>query len=770
MTQRLQGLSVVGKSLPRIDGPDKAMGVAEFTADIRLPGMLLGKVLRSPYPHAKIVRIDTSKAEKLPGVEAVITHRDVPKTLFNRNVTAIILPPPLRASEREDEYILSDKARFVGDAIAAVAATSEEIAEEALSLINVEYEELPGVFDPSEAMKPGAPIIHEGTERNIAHHIVYPFCRGNMEQGFREADCVVEETFHASKQKHCQLEPDASIASWDTTGRLTIWSPCQHPHLAKNVIARIFGIGEAMVRWVTPAVGGGFGGRISVTAEPICAALAKKAGKPVKLVYTREEDFIAHESRNPLTYTVKMGVKRDGTITALNVKAITPTGPYYTHGGLTTTVSLFSLIELYRCSNVAAEGYVVYTNTPVSGGMRGYGNPEGKWALEQLIDMACEKIGMDPMEFRLKNHRKAGEPSILPPVPIEQCALSECIELGAQKVGWKEKRGRKQEGPIRRGVGMSIMSHASGGGGIILEHSNALVKVNEDASFNLLVSPCEMGQGILTALGQIAAEELGVAAEDIHIVTGDTDFSPFDIGSHASRSTYVIGNAVVMAARDAKRQLLEQAAKTLGVTTEELNIKHKEIYVKASPEKRISVNKVATENIFDFAQKGLAILGKGSFQSGTHGGPNFQAGFAEVEVNTETGEIKVLKYVVAHDIGRAINPMNVEAQLEGGATQGLGYALYEDFVMDTNTGSTVTDNFTSYKIPTSVDVPEIETIIVEEGTPSGPFGAKGVGEAGMVNVAAAIANALYDAVGIRITRLPITPEKIVEGLKSRKAK
>ncbi len=758
--------SVVGKRIPRIDAPEKVTGTAEFAADVKLQNMLVGKVFRSPYAHAKILKIDTSKAERLPGVAAVITHKDIPEVIFNRHVTTALLPEPVRKKERDDEYVLSDKARFVGDAIAAVAAADAYTAAEAMELIDVEYEKLPAVFDPYEAMKPGAPVIHDGVEGNIAAHIIYPHRTGDVGQGFKEADCVVEETFYTSRQKHCQLEPDAAVARWDVNHRLTMWSSCEHPHLARSCVAKIFSIGEGMVRWITPSVGGGFGGRISLTVEPISAALALKAGKPVKLVCTREEDFVAHETRSPYFITIKMGVKKDGTITALDVKAVTPTGAYYTHGGSTTMVGLSSLFRLYRCPNIAGEAYVVYTNTPVAGGMRGYGNAEAMWALEQVVDMACEKIGMDPLEFRMKNHRRAGESVSTRVAPIEHCALAECIRLGAERIGWKEKKGKKQAGILRRGVGMSVMQHSSGAGGSLLEHSNALIKLNEDGSFSLVVSPCEMGQGILTTLGQIAAEVLGVTAEDIHVVTGDTDVTLFDVGSHASRSTYVIGNAVVKAAAEVKRQILERAAKILGVAPVELEIKNKRIHLKASPEMGLSLGQVVTDGIYDFQQKGLAINATGSFQSAARGGPQFQAGFAEVEVNTRTGEVKVLKYVVAHDIGRAINPLLVEGQLEGGAVQGLGYALTEDFVID-ESGATRTNSFSTYKIPTSLDVPEMEIILVEEGLASGPFGAKGVGEPGLVNVAPAIANAIYDAVGIRITNLPITPEKVLSALQAK---
>ncbi len=755
-----QELSVVGKRLPRPDTPAKATGAARYTVDIKLPGMLAGRVLRSPYPHAKILKADKSKAEKLPGVEAVITFEDVPKKLFNMGIARMLMADPEGYGEKQDQYVLTDKARYVGDAIAAVAAISEDIAEQALGLIEVEYEKLPFVIDPEEAMKPGAPRVHDFAEGNIATHMPFPFATGDVGKGFEEADYIIEETFRTSKQKHCQLEMSACIASFDVTGKLTIWSPIQEPHPFRGKIADMFDIPEGMVRWITPPIGGAFGNGGSLRAEPICVALAKKAGKPVKLEYSTEEEFIATENRESFIQTGKIGVKKDGTITALQTKLISHAGAYYSHSGCLTVVNMGQFMGLYRCPNMAGEADIVYTNMPVSGAMRGYGNPEASFPLEQLTDMAAEKIGMDPMEFRLKNYRRTGEPSYVPFIPIENCVLEECIEMGAERIGWKEKRARREKGVKRRGVGMGIMSHCSCGAPFLLEHSNAFIKLNEDGSANVIVSTCEMGTGILGALAQIAAEGLGLRAEDIHIVTGDTDVTMFDSGSHASRSLYAAGNAVAGAAREAKGQLLERAAKMLEVPANELEVNEGRIYVKVAPEKGISVAEVARNAIYNFTGECLNISGKCSHSPGQS--PTFQAVFAEVEVDTETGEVKVLKIVVAQDIGRAINPMTVEGQLEGALVQGMGYGLIEDYVINKDTGVVESDNLTTYKIPSILDLPEIEVIIVEQPVASGPFGAKSVGEAGHIIIAPAIANAIYNAVGVRITELPITAEKILK--------
>jgi xanthine dehydrogenase molybdenum-binding subunit len=753
-------LSVVGKRLPRWQAHTMATGSAKYTVDIKLPGMLIGKVLRSPYAHARIVKIDKSKAEKLPGVEAVITREDVPKKLFNRSDSALLLP--IVELSMPDESIFNDKARHIGDAVAAVAAIDTRTAEEALELIKVDYEVLPAIFDPIEAIKPIALRIHDFAANNIACHIPCTESHGDIEKGFQEADYVIEEAFRTSKQEHCALEPASCVASFEKTGMLTVWSPLQGAFPQRRNVAEIFDIPEGTIRWLTPHVGGGFGNKLSLMAEPICIALAKKTGKPVKLEYAMEEQFTATETREAFIQTGKMGVKKDGTITALQMKLIADAGAYFTHSGATSAVCMSDFSGPYRCQSLQAEVDIVYTNITVSGGFRGYGNPAAMWLVEQLVDMACEKIGMDPVEFRLKNHKRAGEYGKAG-FAIETCALDECIKIGAERIGWKEKRGTKKGGTSRCGVGMAIMMHVTGAHNTLLEHTNAMVKLNVDGSASLIVSACDMGQNPLGALAQIAAEELGLHAEDIHIVTGDTDVTMFDVGQHASRTLYCIGNAVKRAAAEVKHQLLERAAKKLGVSPNELEIRDRRIYVRTTPQKEISVAEVAKDAIYNFKGECLNILGKCTWEPKENPFP-FQAVFAEVEVDTETGAVKVLKIVVAHDIGRAINPTTVEGQLEGGVMQGVGYALTEDFAINKDTGVVESDNFGTYKIPSTSEMPDIEVVLVEQPVPSGPFGAKSVGESSMVAIAPAIANAIYDAVGIRIKDLPITPEKILKAL------
>ncbi len=758
-----QEFSVVGKRLPRADAVERATGTAKFAGDIKLPEMLIGKVLRSPYPHAKILKIDKSKAEKLPGVEAVISLEDIePRKQFTVSFADLPLSPRGPMPERADQYVLTDKARFIGDPVAAVAAINESVAQEAIELIEVEYEPLPAVFDPIEAMKSGAPRIHERAERNIALHAVCPTSQGDMEKGFQEADLIVEDTYHTTKQAHCQLESATTVASFDASGRLTIWSQCQMPHPARRSLAHIFDIPVGDIRLITPHVGGSFGGRNSLCPEIIATALTLKVGKPVKLEHTKDEDFRVCDTRTPFIFKAKLGFKKDGTLIAIEIKATTQAGGYLSRSTTCVNVFLGFSIGSYRCPNKLAETDLVYTNTTPSGAFRGMGHESAMWGIEQLLDRAAQRLGIDPLEIRLKNMKKVGEPSYVG-LPIQSTALDECIQIGAEKAGWQKKRATKGQGRKRQGTGMAILMHTSGSQPFYLEHCSVYIKVNEDGTANLVIHPGDAGTGSPGSLAQIAAEELGLLLEDVHIIYGDTDVTLFDLGSVACRTIYVTGNAVLRAARQAKQLLLERAAEELGVSPDELEARERRIYIKAAPEKGITIAEVAHKAIYNFKQEGLAILGKSTFEPTTSSPPT-QAVFAEVEVDTESGKLKVLKMVIVHDIGRAINPITVEGQIEGGLSQGIGYALTENPAINMDSGEMITDSFETYKFPSTLDMPEEELTIIERPDPVGPFGAKGVGETGYIAVAPAIANAIYNAVGIQLTELPITPEKILKAL------
>lgn len=769
-------LLYVGKSVQKPDVAQKVTGQAVYTDDIDMPGLTEGRLLHCPHAFARVKSIDVSKAKALPGVLAVLTHEDAPEKQFSRSTMAEALPSFAYDGERQDQRILTDICRYRGDCVAAVVAEDIYVAEQALDLIEVEYELLDPIFDPFEAMKPGAPAVHSDVKNNIAFEMDHPFNVGDTKKAFAEADVVVEFSGVNSRQKHLHMETDSAIAHFDDDGRVTVISPSQGPHLGKKHLSeRVFpDLSDGDIRWITPAIGGGFGARLALGQEPIAVLMAKITGRPVRVTTSREEDFNGYSSRTDQHQTLRLAAMKDGTVVGIEQFVVSDAGAYMSHSGTTSLVNMQKTLGLFRCDNVFGNVKVVYTNTPVTAGFRGYGNAEGAFVVQQAIDMLAEKLDMDPVALRSKNIRKEGEQSFFIPCKLEHSKLQECIDEGAKAFGWAEKfKGWNKErgtGRFRRGVGMSILNHASGAGGFLLEHSSAIMKVQADGSANLVISPAEMGQGILGALAQVAAELSGVPYEKIRVVTGDTDVTLFDIGSHASRSMFVVGNAVADCARNINEIIRERAVphfekRQINVEAEDLIVRGGEIYPEGQPEQAITIGEVAHDEIYNFSEKGAQITASGSYLSSSHH-PNHQAAYAEVEVDTETGHVSVINYLAAHDIGRAINPLLVESQMDGSAVQGLGFALKEDFVLDQTTGELLNDTLLTYTAPTVMDVPDMETLMIEEPFEKGPLGAKGVGEAGVCNPAAAVANAIYDAIGVRVHSLPMSPEKVLAMLQN----
>ena len=797
MTETSPGLDVVGTRIAQPDGPAKATGEAKYAGDIRMAGMLVAKVLRSPFPHAVARSIDTAAALALPGVLAVLTPDDLDGWhTFDRGMKDM----PLVAGYRvpPEEAVVNRTARHYGDAVAAVAAVDEHTAERALGLLRVDWEELPFVLDAVAAMQPDAPRISDlpEHEHNVAKHLEYPFPEGDVDQALATSHLVCRGTFRTPKQEHCTQETAAALAWVDASGRLNVWSQSQLAHLARRELAAIFDLPVRKVRVLTPFIGGSFGQRGSLTAEPIAAALALKTNRPVRLVYAREENFIALESRTGFDrIDVQAGFNRDGTLTAIKTSMVGKLGGYMACGPMASVIGMALVMGHYRVPNRYGTADMVLTNTPPSGAMRGFGNEVMSFALEQLMDEAAHTLGIDQVELRLRNAKCAGDTAALG-LPIESCYLDDCLLQGAARFGWDEKRAALEAertaaaaasadagptgdtapigtsgGPapapsisrIRRGIGMCTMSHCTGAAPLYLEHSNALVKFNEDGSVDLTVHPAPVGSHIWGALSQICAEELGIRAEDVTIVTGDTDVTLFEYGSDASRSTYAIGGATQRAARQAKEQLLAHAAEMLEAPMEDLAIMDRRVYVKSDPKRGCPVGDVCYDAIYTFGGHAMNFAGKESFEP-VWNSPIYGAYFAEVEVDTETGRVHVPRFLVAMDCGKAINPMAVEGQLEGGLQQGLGYALTEDYAIDPKTGRVLSTNYDSYKTPGTLDMPQSEIVIIDKPDPKGPFGAKGVGEPGMVGIAPAIANALYDAVGIRLRELPMTPERVLAAL------
>jgi xanthine dehydrogenase molybdenum-binding subunit len=746
-------LFVVGKNVPKADAFDIVTGRAKYCTDLVKDGMLYAKLLRSPHPHAKIIDIDVSKAEKYPGVRAIVTIFEAPKVA---GAIGFLMSP----KGRKNLYILDSIVRFIGDPVAAIAADSEKIADEALSLIDVKYEILPAFFDPTEAIKEGAVKIHK--DGNIAYHLVQNF--GDITKGFKEADYVIENRFTTSKQKHVAMEPFSScLADFNLNGRLTVYSSTQRPHISKLYLAGALGISFNKVRIIKPYTGGAFGGRDYLIhgLEVMCSFLSRKSGKPVKMSFTREEDFEATESRHPFIIDLKTGVNRDGILTAIDMTAIMNVGAYGAHavGVLTNAMAMTSLY--YRCPNIRFQGQSVYTNTSLCGAFRSYGNPQINFALESQMDMIAEKLKIDPVELRLRNYRGLGEVDPISNMKIQSDGMKDCLLKGAKKFGWKQNKYKDKGGVLKRGVGMSYLAHQSGARWAIPDPASAIIMFNTDGSVNLVIAAADDGQGNRTVLAQIAAEELGINYEQISFSDVDTDMTPIDSGTHASRQTYAGGIAVRKAAAEAKKKLLNFAAPKLKTKQENLNINKGLIFDINNPSNNISIGSLLTTLEFEDKSCGKQIIG---VATGVAPGwaPIYGINFAEVCVDTDTGEVQITKMVFAFDVGKAINPAHVEGQIIGGGIQGVGYALTEDLLI--KDGKICNGNLTDYRILRACDIPKCDIIIVESNEPTGPFGAKGCSEACMAGTASAIANAIYDAIGVRIQELPITQEKILKGL------
>jgi 4-hydroxybenzoyl-CoA reductase subunit alpha len=755
-------LNVVGTRAPMLDAAQKAKGSALFTDDLVLPGMLYGRVLRSPLPHAKILNIDTSKAVKLPGVKGVVTGSEIPDRQYG------IVP------KARDEYALAkDKVRYIGDDVAAVCAIDPEIAEEALELIRVDYEELPAVFNPLESKKEGAPQIHEGIKNNTSFAMYKEF--GDVEKAFAECDAIYEDTFFSQAVNHAPLEPHAALAQFDPlNGELTLWSSTQIPFFLRRNLSSTLQIPESKVRVIKPKVGGGFGQKIDMFAKDFCAAwFAMRLGRPVKFVYDREEVFISTRQRHPMVISVKTGMKKDGTILAQKFLAHADGGAYNSTAPTMIALSCFFLMIPYKVPNLIYEGYHVYTNKPVGGAMRGHGIPQARFAVERQLDMIAERLNLDPAQVRIKNSIHAGEPHAAGFI-INTCGFSDSVQKAAEAIGWQQKRGKL---PLGKGVGLAGASFPSGVSNMSHISSGAVVQVGRDGAVNVLSGAADIGQGAETVISQIVAEELGVPLADIRITAADTGITPLDPGTFGSGVTVRAGNAARLAALAAKQKLFNFLAEKLEANVADLVAKDRRIFVKGSPEKGLTF--LEALKAYQYADLPMPIVGRGSwmapatepttlFKEDGNFAPNysFMTQAAEVEVDLLTGRVKLVRMVTAHDCGRPINPMLVEGQLEGSVVGGMGQALYENVIVDK--GQVMNPSFLDYGFPTFLEMPEIEAIEVETDDPIGPYGAKEAGEGTQLSPAPAIVNAIYDAIGVDFLELPITAEKILDALKVQK--
>ena len=772
----METLSSVGKRIPKRDAIDKVTGRANYIQDLKMPGMLYGKILRSKYPHARIVRIDTSKAKKLLGVRAVITAEDVPQ---------------IRYGFMKDQPVLkSGKVRSYRDEVAAVAAIAPEIAEEALDLITVEYEALPGVFDPLEAMKEDAPLVHEENKSNLLK-LPWKLVAGDVEEARKSSAFVAEDEFEVTWVTHCCLGTEGILADFDLRNNLTVHRNTQIPSLAhrdfKDAL-KVMGLPDSKVRIIKPTIGGGFGSKLDTYGfEYIAILLAYVTRKPVKIVKTREEEFRYTSTRQPAVMKIAQGCDKEGKLTFRDISMILDNGAYTSWGATTPSVMMMPISSLYKVPNVRYEAKCVYTNNTWSQAMRGYGNPQATFAIESNMDQLAEASSIDPLEFR---HRNANEPGEVTPqrFKITSCALKECIEEVGKRLNWaNKKKGEKKPG---RGVGVASLIHVGGGARVYKSDGcGTIVKVDDFGNVDVFTGATDIGQGADTIISQLVAEEMGVLPQDVNIIDRDTDVCPWDVGVHASRTTFVAGNSAVMAAKQVKEKILQIAAgyvdrwKDKDGTKHEIKldedpknlvIKDRMVYSVKEPEKKIALGKilrgahyekngtmVMAECFYDPDNENLDREFKGNLSKayayGAHG--------VELEVDKETGKVKILRYVAAHDVGRAINPMLLEGQIYGAAAQGVGYALTERLILEK--GEVMNPNFRDYKLLTAKDVIPVEPVIIESMDEAGPYGAKGIGEPGLVPSAPAIANAIYDAVGIRLKELPMTPERILKALKEK---
>lgn len=766
-TETLKPLQEVGKPRPKTDAGEKTSGRTQYIHDFSMPRMLYGKIKYSERVSARIVSIDTSEAEAVPGVKAVITGRDVPEVRFG--------------FLKDNVALKKDRVRQYRDEVAAVAATSVEAAEQAVARIKVEYEDLPAVFDPEEALAADAPLVHDSDPRgkeiqDNRLRLPWEFAAGDMEEGEGESAHVAEGEYETGWVTHCSMGTSGCVAVFDPGDNLTIYSNSQIPSLAKTDFQgalKDMGV-DGTVRLVNMAIGGGFGSKLDTYAyEYIAILLAHRTRRPVKIIFEREEEFAATSPRQPTKIRVRQGCDEEGNLTFRDISMVLDNGAYTSWGATTPTVMMMPVSSLYRVPNVRFQATCVYTNNTYAQAMRGYGTPQVTFAIESNLDELAEKVGLDPYDMRLKN---ANVPDETTPQGFEvsTCGHTRCLEEVAERLDWKSKHGHPQKrGPKVRGVGMASLLHVGGGAKIYKSDGcGTFIKMDDMGWVDVYSGSMEIGQGLETVLKQIVAETLACRVEAVNVIVGDTDVCPWDVGVHASRSTFVAGNSALKAAEMIRDQILDVAAKTLEVSRDSLSLREGSVVCGEDPEKNTPIPKIARRA--HFAPAGNTMFMAANFYepetqllSGDFKG-NFSRAYAwgchgvEVEVDTETGKVDIIRYIAAHDVGRAINPLLLKGQIYGAALMGVGYALTEEMIYDE--GRLLNPNFRDYKVLTAMDTLPVEPVIVEDPDRDGPYGAKGIGEPGLVPTAPAIANAVYDAVGIRLNRLPMKPERVLEAV------
>lgn len=757
--------TLIGKRIPKLDAPKKVTGEARYVHDIELPGMLVGKILRANRVHARIVSIDTAAATALPGVHAVITAADTPGVPLGHGKDN----PPLKG----------DKVRCVRDEIAAVAADTEEIAEQALRLIKVEYEDLPAVFSPQEAMQDGAPVIHDRHPNNIP--FTYDYEHGDLAQGEKESDVILEDVFRLHFVTHCCMGVSGAIAQFDSEGNLTVYSQTQVPFLYKKDIAPVIDVPPERIRVIQPVIGGAFGSKLDIYPfEPICILLARATRRPVRLLFSREEEFVASPTRQPVELTLRSGVKKDGTLTFRECRTLHDNGGYTSWGATTPFVIMQTISSLYRVPHCRYHTTVVYTNNPYSGSFRGFGNLQATFAVESHMDKLAEAVGMDPMAFRLHNAQEPGETSPQGMV-FHTCGMADCLETATEKSGFLENHAANENnqdkpvGPtdsVRRGIGIASLLHVGGGAKIYRSDGcGTILKIDDYGHVTVMTGSTDIGQGSETVIAQLVAEELTLSISAITVINNDSETTPWDVGVHASRTTFIAGNSAQRAARKAKQKLLNAAAEKAGVDAETLVLRKGHVVRSDDGEEVMELGKLIRSLHFckksdvvmttEYYEPPSVMQDKG-FKGNVSASYAFGTQVVELEVDVCTGVIRILKVTAAHDVGKVINALGIEGQIEGGVVMGIGYAISEHLIVEE--GVVRNPCFRDYKLITAPQIPEIDMSFIETNDPEGPAGAKGVGEAPSICTAAAIANALYNATGVRFYELPLTPEKVLRTL------
>lgn len=741
--------SLIGRSIPRLDSRQKSTGQCFYTGDLRPPGLLYGRILRSSLPHARIICVDTSKAEKLKGVKAVVTGADTAGVPFG-----------FAGGFADKQALCTDKVRYIGDDIAAVAAVDEDTAEEAVRLIRVELEELPAVFDPVAAMQKGAPQIHDHALNNIGHRVAIDL--GEVDEGFRQSYLVREDTFTTPAQAHAPMEPHIAIGQYDPVDGFTVWSSTQTPFYAQEDLAKCLQAPRSKVRVIKPPVGGGFGAKSDGTDTlEVCAALlALKAGRPVRIVYDRDEEFLATRRRHPAIMRLKTGVTRDGVILSKECQAILDGGAYYMAGAVALFLFHGRLFIPYGVKGVRYEGFRVYTNKAPGGAMRGYMSPQAHFAQDAQLDLIARDLGIDPVEIRRRNALHSGD-VCLNGARIVSSSFARGLDALAPYLS-----GSDSESGAPRGRGIGCAGFGSGAAHRVRPgneaYSEARMVAHDDGRFTLLTGASDIGQGAETVLSQLVAQELGVPLDKVRVIAADTALTPLDQGSYSSRVTTMAGNASLGAAADIAGQLKEVASQKLEANPADLELVNERVSVKGSPEKGLPLSEVIIAS--QLARGGTQVVGRGSFSTRARVAPTFSFGsqVADLTVDTETGQVAVSSISCTHDCGIAINPMLVEGQLEGSVQMGLGFALSE--VIAEEGGVNLNPSFLDYKAPTALDMPRVLNIFIEEVDPVGPCGAKEAGEGTTGPTAPAIVNAIGAAVGVRLKSLPVRPEDLLKAI------